>query len=283
MAIVAVTPLHQFSKPNLQLHVDENSLQDVTVASIITPEGEDELGYTRGFEGQGVDSPPPIAGFDQPVHVRPLISEQSRSGANGKDGSQPNIWVHPSRIPATHKSRTVVRRSNAATALQSSTHGETPFREFANSTLTPEQSRRRATPLLNSKELLRNVRALTPEDQTKFMDKIDQVCRRWLILLSQYLPSIISAKAYPTIDSPDAKFVTALGDLCGATERLPTSVQLSAGLEKRGDVAVASGAYTDIWRGEYYATPVAIKVFRIYPAQNLEEAKEVSIRSASEV
>ena len=169
----------------------------------------------------------------------------------------------------------MARKSNAATALQSSTRRETPFREFANSTLTPEQSKQRAAPLLNDGELLRNVLALTPEDQTKFIDKVDQVCRRWLVLLSEYLPSI-SAKAYPTIDPPDAKFVIALGEVCGATERLPTSALLSAGLEKRGNIAVASGGFTDIWRGEYYAMQVAIKAFRIYPAQNLKEAKEVS-------
>jgi len=95
--------------------------------------------------------------------------------------------------------------------------------------------------------------------------------------------SIISAKAYPTIHSPDAKFVIALGEVCSATERLPTSAVLSTGLEKRGNIAVASGGFTDIWRGEYYSKQVAIKAFRIYPAQNLKEAKEVSIRSKSEV
>ena len=71
---------------------------------------------------------------------------------------------------------------NAATALQSSTRGETPFREFANGTLTPEQSRQRAPPLLNDKELLRGVLALTLEDQTKFIDRVDRVCRIWLVL-----------------------------------------------------------------------------------------------------
>ena len=74
----------------------------------------------------------------------------------------------------------MTRKSNAAAAPQSSTstRGEAPFREFATNTLTPEQSRQRAAPLLNSKDLLRNVRALTPEDQTKFIDKVDKVRRR---------------------------------------------------------------------------------------------------------
>ena len=60
-------------------------------------------------------------------------------------------------------------------AIQKSTRGETPFREFANADLTPEQSKQRAVPLLKSKELLPNVQALTPEDRTKFIEKVDQV------------------------------------------------------------------------------------------------------------
>ena len=68
--------------------------------------------------------------------------------------------------------------------------------------------------------------------------------------------------------------------MCSATDRLPTSTLLAAGLEKRGAIAVASGGLTDIWRGEYYGSPVAIKAFRIYPAQNLKEAKEVSTQPA---
>ncbi|KAF9646798.1 kinase-like protein, partial [Thelephora ganbajun] len=65
-----------------------------------------------------------------------------------------------------------------------------------------------------------------------------------------------------------------LGNLCGAIERLPTSAVLST-LEKRGNIAVGSGGFTDIWRGDVGGTPVAIKVFRIYTAQSLREAKEI--------
>lgn len=83
-------------------------------------------------------------------------------------------------------------------------------------------------------------------------------------------------KAYPTLDSQSAKHITALGNLCGAIQRLPTSAQLSVGLEKRGYIAVASGGFTDIWRGSLSGVQVAIKAFRIYPAQNLKEAKEVN-------
>ena len=85
------------------------------------------------------------------------------------------------------------------------------------------------------------------------------------------------------MDTQNAKFIIALWEVCSATERLPTSVLLSAGLEKRANIAVASGGVTDIWRGEYYTMQTAIKAFRIYPAQSLKQAKEVSIQSPSEV
>ena len=71
--------------------------------------------------------------------------------------------------------------------------------------------------------------------------------------------------------------------MCGTIERLPASAVLSAGLEKRGNIVVASGGFTDIWRGEYHGAQVAIKAFRIYPAQSLKEAKEVSIQLAPKV
>ena len=177
------------------------------------------------------------------------------------------------------------RKSNAAVALQKSTNGGTALREFAYSDLTQEQSKQRASLLLDSKDLLRNVRGLAPEDQTRFIDKADQVRRRrsWLIRLPHCLPLIIPAKAYTAVDLRTVKLVNALGDVCSATDRLPTSTLLAAGLEKRGAIAVASGGLTDIWRGEYHGSPVAIKAFRIYPAQNLKEAKEVSTQPASGV
>ena len=168
----------------------------------------------------------------------------------------------------------MTKKSNTVAASRNSTRGETAIREFANSNLTPEQSKPRAAILLNNKELLRNVPGLTPEEQARFLDRVDQV-RRSCLPKSQ-LTTLV--KAYPTIDSFNIKFITALGDVCSATERLPTSAVVSTGLVKRGTIAVASGGFTDVWRGEYNGAQVAIKAFRIYPAQNLKEAKEVSIQ-----
>ena len=86
-------------------------------------------------------------------------------------------------------------------------------------------------------------------------------------------------KACQTVDSRDAKSVTAPGNVSNVIERPPTSAVLTTGLQKRGDVAVASGGMGDIWRGEYRGKQVAIKAFRIYPTQNSEEAKKVRMQS----
>ena len=88
-----------------------------------------------------------------------------------------------------------------------------------------------------------------------------------------------SAKAYNPLDWQNVKYVTTLGNLCSEIQQLPTSNLLTTGPEKRGNIAVASGGITDIWRGELGDLRVAIKAFRIYPAQDLREAKEVSTTS----
>lgn len=161
---------------------------------------------------------------------------------------------------------------------RNSIRGEATIQDFANSDLTTEQSRRQAAALLNSKELLRNLGGLTAEDQTKFLDKIDQVWRA-VHSLSKPPQFIIPAKVYPTVAFRDVKILVALGEVCRATERLPTSVALSAGLQKRGDIAVGSGGLADIWLGEYKERQVAIKSYRIYSAQSLKRAKEVRLHS----
>lgn len=67
----------------------------------------------------------------------------------------------------------------------------------------------------------------------------------------------------------------ALSSICSATIQLPHAVVLSDGLEKCGGIAVVSGGFTDTWRGQYRTKPVAIKVLRDYPIQDLKEAKKV--------
>ena len=70
----------------------------------------------------------------------------------------------------------MARESNAAVPPQNPAPAAALV-QFANSNLTPRLLRQQATPLLESEELLRNVWALTQEDQMRFIDKVDQVSR----------------------------------------------------------------------------------------------------------
>ena len=76
--------------------------------------------------------------------------------------------------------------------------------------------------------------------------------------------------------------MTTLGNVCSTTGQLPTSAVLSAGLEKRGNIAVASrlGGLNDVWRGDWGGKQVAIRVLRICPGQDLKEAKAVRAQPA---
>lgn len=69
----------------------------------------------------------------------------------------------------------MAKTSKPLAAPRNPTRGEAAIQEFANSSLTPEQLKQRAAPLLNNKELLRDVQGLTREDRAKFVDKVDQV------------------------------------------------------------------------------------------------------------
>jgi hypothetical protein len=50
---------------------------------------------------------------------------------------------------------------------------------------------------------------------------------------------------------------------------------LSDGVEKFGDIAIASGGFTDTWRGPYRAKHVALKALRIYAVQDLKDAERL--------
>ena len=75
--------------------------------------------------------------------------------------------------------------------------------------------------------------------------------------------------------SQEVALLRALGSICSATIQLPCTTILSDGLKKCGDIAVASGGFTDTWRGSYRTKTVALKAFRTYPIQDLKEAEKV--------
>ena len=57
--------------------------------------------------------------------------------------------------------------------------------------------------------------------------------------------------------------------------QLPNSVGSLQGLEKRGKTAVGSGGTTDIWQGAWNHRDIAFKTFRVFPPQDLQEAKKI--------
>ena len=66
-----------------------------------------------------------------------------------------------------------------------------------------------------------------------------------------------------------------LGEISSATGLLPKSTGSLQGLEKRGEIAVATGGTTDVWKGSLNNEQVAFKVFRIYPLRDLQDAKNI--------
>ena len=145
---------------------------------------------------------------------------------------------------------------------------------FVNGNLQPERLRIMAISLLKSKDLPRMLSGLSPEDQVRFLDRVDQV----RCCSPPSTPSlIVPTKVLPTIDSESAKLVVAFGAACRAIRRLPSSAVLSAGLKKRDDGPIAPAGWTETWRGEHGHRRVSMKAFSRYPAQSLEEAKQVRI------
>ena len=82
---------------------------------------------------------------------------------------------------------------------------------------------------------------------------------------------------YTTVNAEDRRFLILFGRFCSTTNQLPASAVLSAKLVRRDDIPVARGGLMDVVRGEYRGTQVAIKAFRAYPTQHLEEARQVRV------
>jgi len=77
----------------------------------------------------------------------------------------------------------MARTRKIAILNRDSTRGVAAIQEIAKSNLTSKQLRQRVAPVLNSEELLENVRGLATEDQTQFVGKVDQVRRDHLLPL----------------------------------------------------------------------------------------------------
>ena len=123
---------------------------------------------------------------------------------------------------------------------------EAKVQELINSRLSARRVRQRAGRLLASGDLLQVVQALTPEEQGRFVDRVDQVRRLGcLSIISANVP-LFTGKAYPTVETRNAALLTALGEVCSAIGKLPASTTVSVGLRKTGNGAIASGGLRDV-------------------------------------
>ena len=137
-----------------------------------------------------------------------------------------------------------------------------------------------------NKEYIGTVRRLKKEDVVKLINVIDQVRS---VGLHRYPPLLDDGPDNQAIGFTDWEnaqlfpLLLALGSICSATSQLPSTTILSSGVERCGEIAIASGGFTDTWRGLYQTKTVALKAFRTYPSQDLKEAKKVRYTTTENV
>ena len=176
-----------------------------------------------------------------------------------------------SPIPVT--TRSLIPNSRQGMAC---TEWDTQLSDVINHRVGVEQTQGIFGALASSKNFGQVVRGLEEEDARRLVDVLNQVCRS-----PGYLRPPDNGHDDQVIESIDLRntqrptLLWALGFICSITGQLPCSVVLRDGLEKYGSMAVASGGFTDVWRGTHCARIVAIKAFRTYPVQDLKEAKKV--------
>ena len=71
------------------------------------------------------------------------------------------------------------------------------------------------------------------------------------------------------------KSVRILRRVCSSETILPHSFTPSENISKEGDIAFASGGFTDIWKGRRDENSACVKVFHPYAAENQSKIKRV--------
>ena len=69
--------------------------------------------------------------------------------------------------------------------------------------------------------------------------------------------------------------VRILRRVCGSQTILPRSCILSENISSDGDIAFASGEFTDVWKGRHNGNRVCITAFRTYTSKDLSNIKSV--------
>lgn len=129
---------------------------------------------------------------------------------------------------------------------------------------------------ISSENCVEVARDLDEGNAGKLVDGLDQVC--CCGLWDTIIRLLNNSRDDQLVDLEKPRNVAsrrAFCTICSVTARLPRAMVLSDGVKKRGDIAVASGGFTDVWRGLYNSKDVALKAFRTYPIQDLKDAKKV--------
>ena len=71
------------------------------------------------------------------------------------------------------------------------------------------------------------------------------------------------------------KSIYILRRVCGLRTVLPRPCILSENISKEDDIAFASGAFADVWKGRHNGNRVCIKAFRFRTAEGLSKIKQV--------
>lgn len=222
------------------------------------------------LKGLGGDSP--ALGFKSAASPQAAFLPDSLKLGNRSRG---RVILHPyfhrSPVPA-------MARTTKVSACHCPKKLKAKVRKFLNKAHPPIECLRQLASL-PCECFLQVVRTLTPQDQGRFVDKVDRVRQFRVSAERSLLISPPSAKLYPTLDTQDIKVLAVIGEVCNNIDRPPTSAVIPARLGRRE----TSGGLTDIWSGTFDSERVALKAFRTYPDVSMREAKKVRIRRVQEV
>ena len=113
--------------------------------------------------------------------------------------------------------------------------------------------------IFSSDDEVETIRCLLGDDAQAFVDVIDEALEDCDLLLPQIR----------------RKCLKSLYKTCGRCALLPKSLAIDVCYD-RTDVAIYSGGFGDIWRGEHCGRHVAVKVVRTYSNSDLQKIIGVS-------
>lgn len=148
--------------------------------------------------------------------------------------------------------------------------------QFLKSGSTDQQFVEKVRNVVFSKDALLAAKTLSLYDAKKVINKLDKV-RKASPPIQSLLMSVTQALDVATIAQNKNLWKGCLKFLCricGHHNLLPRSYKLTFALQK-GDKPVGSGGFAEIWRGFYNGQRVAVKVLRVYEADNIEEIRKV--------